>query len=79
MAICWGIFNVPDDPARSGQAPVLVPGWFRLLLEIALFGFSAFAAWQSLGAGPGLGYGLCVLVQFWWLRDRVLWLLKAKK
>ena len=25
-AVFWGVFNVPGDPSRSGEAPVVVPG-----------------------------------------------------
>jgi len=34
-AILWGTFNVANDPSRSGKAPVPVPGWLRLTLELA--------------------------------------------
>jgi hypothetical protein len=33
-ALVWGVFAVPDDPSRSGSAPVRVPGPLRLLLEL---------------------------------------------
>ena len=29
-AVMWGTLNVPNDPSRSGKAPIIVPGWFRL-------------------------------------------------
>ena len=29
MAV-WGVFAVPDDPSRSGNAPVPIPGLLRL-------------------------------------------------
>ena len=29
----WTVFAVPDDPSRSGNAPVPVPGALRLALE----------------------------------------------
>ena len=35
-AIAWGVFNVPGDPARSGAAPVAVPGVARIGLELLL-------------------------------------------
>ena len=45
-AAAWGIFAVPGDPSRSGHAPVVVPGWLRLFLELTVFlgGASAWAA-----------------------------------
>lgn len=33
-ALLWGIFRVPGDP---GPAPVPVPGWLRLGLELVFF------------------------------------------
>ena len=42
-AAIWGIFRVPNDP---GSAPVPIPGWVRLLLELAFFGFSLWAAYD---------------------------------
>ena len=33
-----GIFRVPNDP---GDAPVPLPGWLRLLIEIILFAGAA--------------------------------------
>ena len=38
MATMWGVFSVPHDPSRSGNAPIAVPGFFRLFLELAFFG-----------------------------------------
>ncbi len=42
-AVLWGTFAVPDDPSRSGKAPVPVPGIVRLLLELAIFTFAIWA------------------------------------
>lgn len=38
--LIWGTFAVPDDPIRSGKAPVPVPGWLRLVLELGIFGLA---------------------------------------
>jgi len=38
VAVLWGTFAVPNDPSRSGKAPVPVPGAVRLLLEILILG-----------------------------------------
>ena len=46
-AVLWGTFAVPDDPSRSGRAPVPVPGILRLLLELSLFGFAAWALYDA--------------------------------
>ena len=36
-AVLWGTFAVPDDPSRSGKAPIPIPGAIRLVLELAFF------------------------------------------
>lgn len=36
-ATAWGVFAVPGDPSRSGNAPVPVPGVVRLAVELAVF------------------------------------------
>ncbi len=40
-ATAWATFIVPNDPSRSGRAPVEVPGSIRLALEFAVFGAGA--------------------------------------
>ena len=45
-ATAWATFAVPGDRSRSGRAPVPVPGWLRLTLELGLFA----AAGAALGA-----------------------------
>jgi hypothetical protein len=37
LALLWGVFAVKGDPSRSGKAPVAVPGWARLALEMLVF------------------------------------------
>lgn len=41
--LLWVTFAVKGDPSRSGNAPVPVPGWLRLTLELAVFGAGALA------------------------------------
>lgn len=72
----WVTFNVPNDPSRSGKAPIVVPGWIRLLLELAFFTLGTYAFYQ-------LGYstvcwvnGVVVIVHYLISYDRVAWLLK---
>jgi hypothetical protein len=74
-ATAWGIFNVKDDSSRSGKAPVPVPGFVRLLLELALF---ASATWALLILNPTYGwiFGTVTLVHYIFSYDRILWLLK---
>jgi hypothetical protein len=74
-ALVWGTFAVPNDPSRSGAAPVPVPGLARLVLELAVF---AFAAWAlcDLGATRWCwAMGIVVVVHYISSYDRILWLI----
>ena len=76
LAIVWGTFAVPDDPSRSGHAPIPVPGVIRLVLELANFGF---AVWALYAVGqPMLGWTLAVLVIVHYVLsyDRITWLVR---
>ena len=42
-AVLWGVFRIPNDPK---PAPVPIPGIVRLLLELGLFGFAAWALYD---------------------------------
>lgn len=75
-AILWGTFAVPDDPSRSGKAPIPVPGFIRLLLEFAFFTLGVLCCF---GAGqPIWGWilGITVLLHYAISYDRIIWLLK---
>ena len=74
-AAAWGTFNVKDDPSRSGKAPVPVPGFIRLLIELALFG-SATLALFTLNPTYGWIFGLVALLHYILSYDRIAWLLK---
>lgn len=75
-AALWGTFAVPNDPSRSGKAPVPVRGFLRLLLELAFF---AAATWSLFNAGStqlGQILGIAVVVHYILSYDRILWLLR---
>ena len=75
-AILWGTFNVPGDPSRSGKAPVKVPGFVRLLLELLIF---AAGSWAIHASGYGqfaLGMVIVVVVHYLLSYDRIAWLLQ---
>jgi hypothetical protein len=75
-ATIWGTFAVPDDPSRSGKAPVPVPGTVRLIIELALF---AAGTWAFFAAGRpllGLALGILTLIHYALSYDRIIWLLK---
>ena len=76
-AALWGTFAVPNDPSRSGKAPVPVPGIFRLILELAIF---AFALWGLYDMGLVLLsviMALVVVAHYAFSYDRVWWLIKG--
>ena len=76
-AVIWGVFNVPDDPSRSGQAPIVVPGSVRLGLELLVLGGGAAAL--AIAGRRDLGVVLGVLVVFHYAvsMSRIEWLLSA--
>lgn len=72
----WGTFTVPNDPSRSGKAPIAIPGILRLVIELLIFSFAIWALYD-------LGYiklswivGLGVLIHYIISYDRILWLYK---
>lgn len=73
-AAAWGLFNVPGDPSRSGQAPVPVSGVVRLCVEFDVLAFGA-AGW--LLAAPTVGVLVIVLLAVHYVTSwsRVRWLL----
>ena len=76
FAFLWGIFAVPEDPSRSGKAPVPTKGWIRLMLEIGLF---AIACWMLYDLGYwqiALAYIIAILFHYIISYDRIMWLLK---
>ena len=74
-ALIWGIFAVPDDPSRSGKAPVAVPGWLRLALELIIFGLACLAlAWSGLRV-YGWILGALVVLHYLFSMDRIRWLI----
>lgn len=74
VAAVWGIFNVADDPSRSGGAPVAVPGWVRLFLELLVLAGGAVSV--GVAWGPWLGWAMAglILVHYAVSLSRVRWL-----
>jgi len=75
-AILWGVFAVPEDPSRSGKAPVPIPGWTRLVLEFAYFATAVWALFAAAQNRLGLVFGVLVLIHYVLSYDRILWLLR---
>jgi hypothetical protein len=74
LAIVWGTFAVPDDPSRSGHAPIPIPGLLRLVLELANFVFAVWALYSLGYPVPGLILGIVVVVHYILSFDRITWL-----
>ena len=75
LAALWGTFAVPDDPSRSGKAPIVTPGIIRLAIEI---GFFACATWSLYDVGfnkVSLAFGIIVVLHYMLSYDRIKWLM----
>ncbi len=75
-AVLWGTLAVPDDPSRSGKAPVPVPGILRLILELALFGFAAWALDDADSSLLALILAIITLIHYVLSYDRIAWLIR---
>jgi len=76
-AALWGTFNVLNDPSRSGEAPVEVAGWLRLVIELTILGGGAVAI--GIVGGPLAGIGFAVLILFHYATSwsRIQWLMST--
>ena len=77
-AVVWGTFAVPDDPSRSGNAPVPVPGVIRLVLEFFVFGSAAWALFHMGYAEFSIILAVVTAAHYAVSYDRILWLLFRK-
>jgi len=75
-ATIWGIFAVPNDPSRSGNAPIIVPGLVRLILELAFFTSAVWTLFAMSQSMLGWLFGIVVVVHYLVSYERVLWLLR---
>ena len=76
-AAVWGVFNVLNDPSRSGAAPIEVNGWTRLAIEFLILG--AGAAAFALAGRREIGIVLVVLVACHYAAStsRIEWLVQS--
>ena len=75
-AVLWGTFAVPDDPSRSGSAPIAVQGFLRLAIEAAVF---ALGVWAMNNVGfTRSSWVFCIIVVIHYAisYDRIMWLIK---
>lgn len=77
-AAIWGVFNVVGDPSRSGEAPVEVPGWVRLGIEMVILGGGAEGFYLSERPTIAIGFGVLVAVHYALSLSRIQWLLDRK-
>lgn len=75
-AAVWATFAVPDDPSRSGRAPVPVPGVLRLVLELCLFGFAVWAFHDAGNLLLALIMASITIIHYALSYDRVAWLIR---
>ena len=78
MAVIWGVFAVPNDPSRSGKAPIVVSGLVRLVIELAIFALSVLLLFDMDYTNFGFIYGLTIIAHYIISYNRVDWLLKQK-
>ncbi|MBN1218124.1 MAG: YrdB family protein [Anaerolineae bacterium] len=76
VAMLWGIFAVPDDPSRSGKAPVPVPGAARLILELAFFAWAVWALYDTGLTALSLIMAVVVVIHYAASYDRIVWLVR---
>ncbi len=74
-AVLWGIFAVPNDPSRSGGAPVPVPGALRLLLEVLILGVAFWIMFVGDLFYISLIFVTLVIIHYILAHDRIRWLL----
>ena len=74
LATIWGIFAVPNDPSRSGAAPIPIPGVARLLLELAFFAFATWCLKEIGFTKASIIYGIIVIIHYILSYDRIVWL-----
>ncbi len=74
-AVLWGVFNVRDDPSRSGSAPVEVTGLSRLAVELIILG-GGMAGFAIAGfTGLAAVIAALTIVHYVASRRRVAWLI----
>lgn len=75
VGVVWSTFAVPDDPSRSGRAPVPTPGPVRLLLEVLIFAGSAVALCAAGAHTLAVVYTVVLVLYHLSSSARIGWLL----
>ncbi|MCK0169867.1 YrdB family protein [Aliiroseovarius sp. S1123] len=76
LGVIWATFAVPDDPSRSGNAPLPVPGTVRLILEWAVLFGGAWAFYATGYTWPGFWLAALTAVHYLLWPSRIAWLLQ---
>jgi len=76
-AAIWGVFNVIDDPSRSGEAPIEVPGSVRLGLELLILGGGAAAVATLWRLDVGIAFAALIIIHYAVSASRLEWLLST--
>jgi hypothetical protein len=71
----WGVFAVPGDPSRSGNAPFPVPGSVRLALELAVLLGGACAFYWAGHNLAAIALAALVVIHYALSGERIAWLL----
>lgn len=75
LAVIWGAFAVPDDPSRSGNAPIVTSGIIRLVLELGIFTFAIWSLYDIGFIKTSLVFGIIVAIHYLLSYDRIIWLI----
>jgi hypothetical protein len=75
LAAIWGTFAVPEDPSRSGGAPIVTSGIVRLIIELAFFGIAVWALYDMGFIKISIALGIIVILHYILSYDRIIWLL----
>jgi hypothetical protein len=75
-AAIWVTFAVPNDPSRSGKAPVSVSGILRLILELIFFSFATWTIYSAGATTLSWVFGIVILAHYILSYDRLHWLIK---
>ena len=74
-ASIWGTFAVPNDPSRSGAAPIAISGILRLILELLFFAFAVWCVKDIDLVKTSIIYGFIILIHYILSYDRIHWLM----
>ena len=74
----WGAFTVPGDPARNPTPVIVVPGWVRIVVELAVFGGAAWALWVYGSRAVSETFLTAIGIVFIIGWDRLWWLIHQR-